>query len=554
MAEPPSEKSRSFNVLKSILNAVDAFICVTVPETGEILYLNDRLVKNFGLENDGTGQYCYKLLRNLAERCGECPYHQLEKEPDKPVVWEQYEPLVNRTFRKIGMYIDWPGGETAHLEYGFDITDILQTQSELERRIAMADALNKTLEIFCAHKEKTFDEVMTTGLRPVADIMDLDRIIVYRHTEMDGQRWPEQIYRWDKGNRQLGEKSFGILREFEVFAGWVEALGENRCVNQRVEDMSAAQAAFVSQYGIKSILMVPIFLYGQLWGSVNFQDHTRGRKFEAQAVELMRAVANTCASAIIRAQAEREAASANEAARFKSEEASRAKSEFMSRVSHEMLTPMNAIMGMAQLIKIQYQDQELNKYAEIIENASQDLLKMIRNILDMSSLEFGALKLEMTDFSLRDIFAAVREGLERHLAKKRQIFKADLDPSIPERLFGDEKQLAQVLTHLLKNAIKFTPDNGEVAFKAQVQSHEKEDIILLFEISDNGIGMTREQQEKLFEVFEQADGTLTRQHDGLGLGLAYSKRIIGLMGGQIGVESELGRGTKFTFNCRFKSR
>ena len=806
MPEPLNEKPEAMNILASILNSIDAFICVTVPETGELLYLNDRIVKNFGVQDAYAGRFCYKILRNLEERCEVCPYFQLEKEPDKVVVWEQFEPLVNRTFRKIGMYIDWPGGRKAHIEYGFDITDILQTQHELERRIAMTDALNKTLEIFCVHKGKTFDEVMETGLRPIADIMGVDRIIVYRYAEADGPKLPRQIYRWDKENRKLAPKSFGLLREPEVFSGWVKTLQENNCVNQRLGDMSAAEAAFAGQFGIKSIAMMPYFLHGELWGSVNFQDHTRTRLFDRDDLALMRAVANTCGSAIIRAEAQREAAAANELNRimfstapvglimfdealnffdcndymaamfgversyylehfyalspeyqpdgqksedkardmmrrtfegekvatewlhrsvagdpipceittariksgdrfiaiayvydlrnirkleksvieaeerlelilnsspmccqlwdsnmnimdcneaaiklygveskreyldnfwkfapkyqpdgensqekafrffkqaldegdsvfewtarlrdktlmpskvilsrvkykdthivaaytidmrehkrlvdeieialFKAQEANRAKAEFMSRISHEMLTPMNAIMGMAQLIKIQYQIQELIDYAEIIETASHDLMRMIKNVLDMSSLEFVAFKLELAAFSFSHMFDGVHKSLERYMKKKQQAFSTYFDPSIPPQLVGDEKQISQVIANLLKNAVKFTPEHGEVGFRAEVIDRDPENVVLRFEITDNGIGMSKEQQNKLFGLFEQADGTITRPYEGLGLGLAYSKRLIELMGGQIWVASEPGQGSKFTFTCKFKT-
>ena len=312
MSGPSDDKSKSFQIINSILNAVDAFICVTDPETCEILYLNDRLVEHYGLKEGYAGRICYELLRGQSERCPECPYLQLEKDSTRPVVWEQHEPLVNRTFRKVGLYMDWPDGRKAHIEYGFDITDIHQTQAELERRIAMSDALNQSLEIFCAQKEDTFDEVVAAGIAPIARILDIDRVIIYRYTENDGRGWPEQRFRWDNGviNREKVEDIW--QGRTEIYSEWLKTLRANECVNQRYGDMSPVTADFVREYGIKSIFIVPVFLQGRFWGCVNFQDHARERLFESQAAELLRAVGNICGSAISRAQAENKAAAANE--------------------------------------------------------------------------------------------------------------------------------------------------------------------------------------------------------------------------------------------------
>jgi PAS domain S-box-containing protein len=232
---------------------------------------------------------------------------------------------------------------------------------------------------------------------------------------------------------------------------------------------------------------------------------------------------------------------------LKAQTANQAKSEFMARMSHEMLTPMNAIMGMTQIAKMTG-DPKTKKYLDEIYSTSRDLLRMIKDVLDMSNMEFDILKLNITTFSFYAVFERAMKAVELVIEKKQQKFSADVDHSLPPYLSGDERRLTQVITNLLKNAVKFTPDHGEVRFSAHVlENNEK--VTLQIEVADNGIGISKEQQENLFTIFEQADGSNTRQFGGMGLGLAFSKRIIEMMGGRIWVESKVGKGSTFTFTC-----
>jgi len=232
--------------------------------------------------------------------------------------------------------------------------------------------------------------------------------------------------------------------------------------------------------------------------------------------------------------------------------ASKAKSEFMSRMSHEMLTPMNAIMGLAQVLKIQDKTDGIKEYVDEIYIAAHDLLRLITDVLDMSSMEFGIFKLEYSAFSFSEMFDDILKVVNHLVNQKQQKFTWTIDSSIPSQIMGDGKCLSQVITNILLNAIKFTPENGEVSFKAVQIGGDDEGDFLQIAIADNGIGMSEEQQKNIFGMFEQIDGGNTRRHGGIGLGLPFSKRIIRMMGGEIWVESELGKGSKFTFTCRMR--
>ena len=234
------------------------------------------------------------------------------------------------------------------------------------------------------------------------------------------------------------------------------------------------------------------------------------------------------------------------------EHSSRAKSEFLARMSHEMLTPMNAVMGMLQVIKIRGVPENIKNCINEINSASSHLLEMITDVLDVTGMEYGVFKLNEATFDVKSTIRGILETVEYNAAQKRQTLVTTIDPLIPSYLLGDENRLKQVISNLLANAVKFTPDNGEIFFYAKKLEDDGESAKLRFEIVDNGIGISRDQQKALFTMFEQADGSNTRKHGGIGVGLALSKRIIEMMGGSIWIESELNKGAKFTFTCKFR--
>jgi len=241
-----------------------------------------------------------------------------------------------------------------------------------------------------------------------------------------------------------------------------------------------------------------------------------------------------------------------EKALFEAQEANRAKREFLARMSHEMLTPMNGIMGLTQLIKMEIWNDGIKEYLDELDLSSRHLLRLIQDLLDMSGLEDKTFSFTEAVFSFNRMFRDVLKEVGYMAIEKHQNLSYVLDPAIPSSLLGDSKRLAQVIINLLTNAVKFTPETGEIKFSAGVLAKDHGSVILKIEVADNGIGMSKEQQAKLFSVFEQLDGSLTRKYGGVGLGLVISKRIVELMGGDIWVDSEPGRGSKVAFTCKLK--
>jgi len=228
------------------------------------------------------------------------------------------------------------------------------------------------------------------------------------------------------------------------------------------------------------------------------------------------------------------------------------KSEFLANMSHEIRTPMNAIIGMTIIGKGAKDDSRKAYCFEKIENASQHLLGVINDILDMSKIEANKFELSEEEFAFEKMLQRVVSIVGFRAAERKQDLSVFIDKSIPPMLIGDDQRLAQVITNLLGNAVKFTPEGGSIKIDTRFAGIEKDVYTIRVSITDTGIGITPEQQQKLFSPFRQADANTTRKFGGTGLGLAISKGIVEMMGGTIEVESELGKGSSFSFTFKAK--
>jgi len=305
-----------------------------------------------------------------------------------------------------------------------------------------------------------------------------------------------------------------------------------------------------------SFISIPIYVKGRLCAVLDFSGEAEDYEWSASEIDLAALVAGVFSGVFERDAIEHDL---NVVTRLKTdlinakdhaEYLSRSKSMFLSRMSHEMRTPMNAIIGMMQVIKKRDTADSLKGFYETIDIASKHLLEMIDNVLDVSDMEYGLFTLVDSGFDWTSFIDDVLAETHRHASVKSQTLNSEIDPAIPPTLIGDKKRLKQVFDSFLSNAVKFTPENGTILVKARTLRDDHESITLEAEISDDGIGIPEEQQSILFDLFEQVDGGNTRKQGGVGIGLFLSKRIIEMMGGTISVESEPEKGSKFIFTCK----
>jgi two-component system CheB/CheR fusion protein len=287
-------------------------------------------------------------------------------------------------------------------------------------------------------------------------------------------------------------------------------------------------------------------------GRANFMDRARtfaaqradGSTFDAE-VSLSAIVVDgqRCAIAVVRDQTELVRA------KERSDAANRAKSTFLANMSHEIRTPMNAIMGQAQLLMIDQASPEHRDRLETIMGASRHLLAIIDDILDLSKIEAGKLALELADFRVADVFDQAATMLAEPLRARGLTLIQELDPRVPARLHGDARRLEQILINYGSNAVKFTAE-GHVVLRALLLEDGDADALVRFEVEDTGIGVPPDQQSRLFQPFEQVDGSTTRKHGGTGLGLSICRHLARLMRGDVGLRSEPGTGSTFWFTAR----
>ena len=296
------------DITSRVLEGSGAMIYATVPETGEILFINEAIKRSYNIEGDVIGQFCYKVFQtDMDGICGFCPCHQLDKEPDKTVVWEDHSAITGRIYRRTDRYIDWPGGTKAHVQYVVDITDTeydrKQKQQKLERNQKLTDALNNAALVFLSFNEESLEDMLTAGTKLITDAIGVDSMTVWRnYRKPDGMR-AKQVYRWDResgGATRFADEHSDDSLNGRYRPDWDKLSNSGTVINGPARLLSRDQKTSPEAFGILSVFAAPVVINDELWGCVIYGDRHTERVFDADSAEMMRSGAFFCANAIIR--------------------------------------------------------------------------------------------------------------------------------------------------------------------------------------------------------------------------------------------------------------
>ena len=436
---------------------------------------------------------------------------------------------------------------------------IVMSREESNYRTNLLDVVNSAAAILLQSEVDEFKNAILQCMSMLGEAMKVDRVYIWKNHIIDDQLYCSQMYEWSEGAEPQQDKENTINIPYaENMPGWNETLSSGQCINCFVSEMEDIVKKQLTEQGILSLLVVPVFLKEHFWGFVGFDDCHKERIFSEGEEIILRSGSLLITHAMLRndlTQGIRATASELEIALEKEQNAYRAKSDFLSNMSHEMRTPLNAIIGMTQIGKssdgIEKRDYAFSK----IEGASNHLLGVINDILDMSRIEAGQFDLTPVEFDFEKMIQKARHLTGFSIDEKKQKLGVYIDSDIPQFLSGDEKRLIQVITNLLTNAIKFTPEHGSIWLKASLaredspqKTGENDGIhAIRIEVKDTGIGISHDNQKRLFTPFQQAETNASRKFGGTGLGLAICKKIVSLMDGKIWVESDTGKGSTFIF-------
>ncbi len=445
-----------------------------------------------------------------------------------------------------------------------DITQRKQAENRMEAEIKIQEMLVNLSASFINLPLMKVDAAIDAALGALGACVAADRVYIFDY--LDDLEVCRNTYEWcaqgiTPQKDDLQAVPFALLQE------WVAVHRSGQTV--RIPDVSALPPTnhtrmILEPQGVKSLLTVPMREGTQCVGFVGFDAVRTTHDYTEAEKRLLTVFAQMLVN--IRQRQVKE--NVLTLSRQRAEEANKAKSEFLANMSHEIRTPLNGVIGMTSLLLDSTLSEEQRNYASIAMSSANNLLSLLNDILDISKIEAGKMHLERLVFDIRRLLEETLAPLSIRAMQKGVEFITFIAPEVPQSLFGDPTRLKQILLNLASNAVKFTAQGAvtvsiETVQRAATGGAEQEGttaaletatakpVLLRFSVRDTGIGINRQSFDKLFKKFSQIDSSMTRRFGGTGLGLTIAKQLVEMMGGEIGVDSEVGQGSVFWFTAQF---
>ncbi|MBI9064035.1 MAG: response regulator [Marinilabiliaceae bacterium] len=450
-----------------------------------------------------------------------------------------------RWLHEKGMAMQQPDKKGIYLQgVMIDMTAQKEAISEVMMRDRFLEGVAEAVKELIVNQKS--DDAILKSLRIVGQSAMVDQSFIFRNNGDENNPAVSHLFEWQKDQiKPVYREDLTDISYQEIGSRWYHMLSDKKEIIGLKDDFVDEEQKLFEYLGLHSLLIVPVFAREVFWGFIGFGNTMKGLPWIESHRTIFRAYTVTLGIAIAK---EKDAMLLKDA-KNAAEAATRAKSDFLARMSHEIRTPMNAIVGWTHLAIEKESNSGQSDYLRKIQASSKSLLCIINDILDFSKIEAGKLSLENIDFDLEQVFDDLSNMVAYKAHEKGLDFIYAVHADVPLNLIGDPLRLGQILVNLVNNAVKFT-NHGEIVTSVLVLKESEKDVELLVEVKDTGIGIKGDLQNHLFDSFSQADVSTTRKYGGTGLGLAICKRLTGLMGGRIWVESEYGEGSSFFFTLK----